>query len=580
MNLEGQKTLVLKLRGADYIVKILELLDAGHLFAYPGGAVLPIYDALASTKLHTVLVRHEQAASFAAQGYARTFANKPGFCLATSGPGATNLVTGLADAYGDNIPVIALTGQVPSHLIGSDAFQETDITGICMPFTKKTYILNSLDNVQDIFRDAYEVSINGRPGPVLIDIPKDIQEGEIELDDNWEANFKQPVYKRVSNPHAPTVDKAINLLNKAKKPLVISGHGILQSDASQELREFIKGEQIPAISTILGMGAIEQFDPLYFSWLGMHGMKYTNLAVQEADCIIALGIRFDDRITGKLDTFAPNADIIHVDIDEGEASKNVPTRAFIHSDLKLFLQDFPCTLTLSNKVARQDWIAELNKLKAKYPRKESDNKSLNMISTIDLLAEAEGEDLIVATDVGQHQMWASQYLQRLKPHSFLTSGGLGSMGFGLPAAMGAIAAQPNKPVWCISGDGSFQMNLQELITLVQEKWPVKILLLDNNYLGMVRQWQEQFYDRNYSGVDLVNPDYKLLAEANGIKSVSVDNIEDYKKAVVEAAAYDGPFMLHVKVPKEDNVFPMVPPGKSLSDTMYYPEEKNLVEKTH
>lgn len=572
--------MVLKIRGADYIVRILELLDAGHLFAYPGGAILPIYDALAKTKLHTVLVRHEQAAAFAAQGYARTFANRPGFCLATSGPGATNLVTGIADAYGDNIPMIALTGQVSSKLIGSDAFQETDITGICLPFTKKTYILKDLNSVQQIFTEAYEISINGRPGPVLIDIPKDVQEAEIELDYNWESNFVKPVYKRLSNPHTPSVDKALNILSKAKRPLIIAGHGILQSDAYEELREFVRREQIPVISTILGKGAMDNNDPLYYSWLGMHGMKYANMAVQEADCIVALGIRFDDRITGSLSTFAPLADIIHVDIDEGEASKNVATRAFIHSDLKLFLEDFPSTFTPTNEVSRTNWINHLNQLRAQYPLQTPNEDNFNMIAALDLLAQSESEDLIIATDVGQHQMWASQYLKNLKPNSFLTSGGLGSMGFGLPAAMGAKAAQPNKPVWCVSGDGSFQMNLQELITLVQEKWAVKILLLDNTYLGMVRQWQEQFYDRNYSGVDLINPDYKLLAEAYGIRSVTVDNLDDYKKALADAIHHEGPFMLHCKVLKEDNVYPMVPPQQSLSDTLYYPQKNKIEEKKH
>jgi acetolactate synthase I/II/III large subunit len=565
----------LKIRGADYIVQILELLEAGHLFAYPGGAILPIYDALAQTKLKTVLVRHEQAAAFAAQGYARTFANVPGFCLATSGPGATNLVTGLADAYGDNIPIVALTGQVYTKLIGSDAFQETDITGICMPFTKKTYILKQTDNIEAIFKEAYEIAINGRPGPVLIDIPKDVQEATFELSDNWQKEFKKPVYQRFANPHQPSVDKALNLLNKAQRPLIIAGHGILQSDAYKELRAFVKKERIPVVSTILGKGVMQHDNPLYYSWLGMHGMKYANMAVQECDCLIALGIRFDDRITGSLSTFAPKADVIHVDIDEGEASKNVPTRAFIHSDLKLFLQDFPSTLSKTNAIFRENWIAKLDKLRQEFPIKTPDNESITMISAINLLAEQEGEDLIVATDVGQHQMWAGQYLAKLKPNSFLTSGGLGSMGFGLPAAMGAKAAQPNKPVWCISGDGSFQMNLQELITLVQENWAVKILVLDNNYLGMVRQWQEQFYDKNYSGVDLLNPDYQLLAEAYGIRSITVDNIEDYQKALKEAINHDGPFMLHCVVPKEDNVYPMVPPMKSLSDTLYYPIEKQV-----
>lgn len=559
----------MKLRGADYIVKILEVLDAGHLFAYPGGAILPIYDALAHTKLHCVLVRHEQAASFAAQGYARTLNRKPGFCLSTSGPGATNLVTGIADAYADSIPMIAITGQVATNLIGSDAFQETDITGICLPFTKKTFIMKDLSKAESIFTEAYELAINGRPGPVLIDIPKDIQNAEIELADDWEGQFIHPKFTTFSQVAPCALDKATDLLVSAKKPLIISGHGVLLGDAVQELRKFIKSEKIPAISTILGIGTLEHDNPLYYSWLGMHGMKYANEAVQEADLIIALGIRFDDRITGKLDTFALNAHIIHVDIDESEGSKNVPTKVFLNADVKEVLNLLPSTLTKKNRFYREEWIDHLNEKRNKFPLKKPDHSIFNMMTALDILNKYSNDDLIVATDVGQHQMWAGQYLRKMKPNHFLTSGGLGSMGFGLPAAMGAKAAQPTKTVWCISGDGSFQMNLQEMITLVQEKWNVRILLLDNNYLGMVRQWQEQFYDKNYSGVDMLNPDYVLLAEAYGIKCASVDNADDYLKALEEADKTDGPFLLHARVVKEDNVLPMVPPMASLNDTIYY-----------
>jgi len=561
----------MKLRGAEYIVRIIELLEADYLFAYPGGAILPIYDALATTTLNNVLVRHEQGASIAANAYAR-IKGKPGFCLSTSGPGATNMVTGIADAYADSVPMMAITGQVALSLIGSDAFQETDITGICAPITKKTYLITSLEEAADKFMDAYRVCTSDRPGPVLIDIPKDIQNAEIELPDDWEDSVKPPEKQRLFSVHREELQAAKDLLTEAKYPLIIAGHGVLLAEAWDELRHFVKRENIPTISTILGIGALEHDNDLYFSWLGMHGMKYANDAVQKSDLIIALGIRFDDRITGKLDEFAPNAKVIHADIDISENNKNVRTNVFLHADLKRLLDECPDTRTDENKATREEWVSYLKEQKAKYPLKQPDMSTLTEVSALCTLEKSLSDSAIISTDVGQHQMWSAQYLTRMQPNHFVSSCGLGTMGFGLPAAMGAQAAKKDSEVWCVSGDGSFQMNFQELMTIVQEGWPIKILLLDNSYLGMVRQWQEQFYDRNYSGVDLKNPDFVKLTEAFGIKAVRVTSIEEMEEATKEAKDYEGPFLVHAVVPKEENVFPMVAPQTSLSDTIYYPEK--------
>ena len=566
----------IKLRGAEYIVKLIELLDARDLFAYPGGAILPIYDALAFSKLNSVLVRHEQGAAFAANGYGRV-AGKPGFCLATSGPGATNLVTGIADAYADSIPMIAITGQVKLDLIGTDAFQETDITGICMPITKKTFLITKLEDAADIFKEAYSIAISGRPGPVLIDIPRSVQGNFIDLDEDWIEQFKKPVRQVHYNVSDKEIAAAAKLISEAKKPLIIAGHGILLSRAWEELRTFAHRENIPVISTILGIGAMEHDDPLFFQWLGMHGMKYANLAVQECDLVIAWGIRFDDRITGILTDFAPKAKVFHCDIDKSECAKNVKTDLFLHGDLKKVISTIPDTRSSNNKADRTKWVEHLSESRNEFPILEADYSKFTEVTAIKVLEEMLAEDAIITTDVGQHQMWAAQYMVRMKPNHFLTSGGLGSMGFGLPAAMGAQAAEPDLDVWCITGDGSFQMNFQEMITCVQEKWPVKILVLDNNYLGMVRQWQEQFYAKNYSGVELLNPDFVMMAKAFGMESASAETAEELTKAIKKAQASKIPFLIHAKVLKEENVLPMVAPGTSLSDTIYYPA-KGVKEK--
>jgi acetolactate synthase I/II/III large subunit len=561
----------LKLRGANYIVRILELLEIKDIFAYPGGQILPIYDAIPFSTMRHILVRHEQAAAFAAEGYARV-TGKPGVCLATSGPGATNLITGIADAWSDSIPLIALAGQVGTHLIGSDAFQETDSTGICGPITKKTFIIKHLNDAAKILTESYRIAISGRPGPVLIDIPKNIQESFIELEEGWENSIKVPVAQKVYNVEPSEFEKAIDLLQNAKKPLIIAGHGILLADAWKEIRAFVEKEQIPAISTILGIGIFDSNDPLYFSWLGMHGMKYANDAVQEADLIMALGIRFDDRITFKLDKFAPKAKVIHVDIDKSENSKNVPANAFLHADLKLFFKHFPSTINSDNFSYRESWVNYVTGLKKRYPIKPAKEEKFDMITALSTLRKYLPADAIVTTDVGQHQMWSAQYLDKIKPNHFLTSAGLGAMGFGFPAAIGAQCAALDKEVWSISGDGGFQMNIQELITLVQDNFPVKVLILDNQYLGMVRQWQEQFYARNYSGVDLLNPNFVKVVEAYHIPAICVDNMDDFENAIHAAQTHKGPYVIHAKVLKEENVLPMVAPGTTLSDTIYYPED--------
>jgi acetolactate synthase-1/2/3 large subunit len=393
----------------------------------------------------------------------------------------------------------------------------------------------------------------------------------VEIPDD-QLVIHKPIINRCYNVTDRELTQAKDLLAKAERPLLIVGHGVLLAEAWEEVREFARQERIPVISTLLGIGVFESNDPLYFSWLGMHGMKYANLAVQESDLIFALGIRFDDRITGKLSEFAPKATIIHADIDKSEQGKNVPTRLFLHADIKPLMYNMPATLTDSNRKHREQWLERLNAMRELYPLKRDASDTFSAVRALQALNDMLPENAIIATDVGQHQMWAAQYLERIQPNHFLTSGGLGSMGFGLPAAMGAQAAMPKNSVWCITGDGGFQMNAQELITCVQEGWPVKILILDNRYLGMVRQWQEQFYESRYSGVELLNPDFVKLAEACHVPATSVENFADLREAIYTASQTPGPFLIQAKVVREENVLPMVPPNTSLSETLYYPQK--------
>lgn len=566
----AQETITLK--GAEYILRILELCDVETVFGYPGGAILPIYDALPRSKINHVLVRHEQGAAFAASGFGRV-ADKVGVCFATSGPGATNLLTGIADAYCDSVPVIAVTGQVGYPLIGTDAFQETDITGVFLPITKKTYLLKDITKAEEIFKEAFEIAKNGRPGPVLIDIPKDVQSNPVELPSNWEENFKRPHYYRVNKAQASQFEAASELLKTAKKPLILAGHGVLISKATKALVSWAEQENLPIVTTILGKDILPPTHPLYFSWLGMHGMKYANLAIQECDLIIAAGVRFDDRITGKLDTFAPNAKLLHIDIDDSENSKIRKADVFLHSDLLEAIKNMPQSNTEEAQRHRSEWLQHLTALREQYPLLQPDYSIFDQVAGLKILNEYIAKDAYVVTDVGQHQMWSAQYLFML-PNHFVTSGGLGAMGFGLPAAMGVQAAHPDKEVWCIAGDGSFMMNIQELITCLQENYPIKILVMDNSYLGMVRQWQEQFYANNLSGVVLNNPDFAMVARALGMKTATAEDTEELALAIEQAQGTKGPFLIHAKVVREDKVLPMVPPGKSLSDTLYYTDVEN------
>jgi acetolactate synthase-1/2/3 large subunit len=553
------------LKGSEIILECLIAEGVNLVFGYPGGTILPTYDALPKyrDRIHHVLVRHEQSAAHMADGYARA-TGKVGVAFATSGPGATNLVTGIATAMMDSSPIVCITGQVPRGVIGTDAFQETDVTGITLPITKHNYLVMDITELADAIREAFYIARSGRPGPVLVDIPKDVQNQTMD----WEyptTPIRLPGYRPPKMATEQQVQEALELINGAERPLILAGHGILMSGSSAEVRELAERAQIPIALTLLGKGALPEEHPLVIGMMGMHGAAASNNAIQNADLLIALGMRFDDRVTGNLKTYAPNAKKIHIDIDPSEINKNVKATVGIAGDLRAVLTQFLPGVQANNHAA---WLNTIRDW-----QEDSDEREILHQDTGNMLLGAQvindlwkytGGDAITTTDVGQHQMLEAQYYPHQRPGTMITSGGLGTMGFGLPSAIGAKLGQPEEEVWAIVGDGGFQMTMPELATAVQERVAVKIAIINNGFLGMVRQWQELFHDKNYSETPMFSPDFVKLAEAYGIPARRVNRREDIEEAVAFARSInDGPVLIEFVVEQEEMVYPMVPAGADL-----------------
>jgi acetolactate synthase I/II/III large subunit len=558
--------------GASILWECIEREGVQHVFGYPGGAILPAYDALKHSKVHHVLVRHEQGATHMADGYARA-SGRVGVAVATSGPGATNMVTGIATAMLDSSPIVCITGQVGSKLIGSDAFQETDITGVTLPVTKHNYLVTHASEVARTIREAFYVARSGRPGPVLVDITKDAQQTTCAFD--WElAKPQLPGYRPDLSPAQKEYEEALDLIHNAKRPLILAGHGIIISGAMQEVREFAERAGIPVALTLLGIGAFPAAHPLNLGMMGMHGEAWVNHTIQEADLLLAFGMRFDDRVTGNLKTYAPNAKKIHIEIDPAEINKNVKVDVPLVGDLREVLHEL---LPHVESIDRSEWLDFIDRLKGDSAVRDiqnlPDSGHLYAAHVInDLWRETRDGDTVVVTDVGQHQMWEAQYYKHEKARSLITSGGLGTMGFALPAAIGAKVARPEAEVWVVVGDGGFQMTLCELATIVQENLKVNIAIINNGFLGMVRQWQEFFYERNYQATPLLNPDFAKLGEAYGIHSLTVTERSQVLPRVREARQHDGPVLINFKVEQEDTVYPMVAAGASLNDMIRRPSK--------
>ena len=558
------------IRGARILLETLKRLGVTDIFGYPGGAVIPIYNEIYDFEgINHYLARHEQGAAHEADGYARA-SGKCGVCLATSGPGATNLVTGIMTAHMDSIPLLAITGQVCSHLLGKDAFQESDIVGITMPVTKNNYLVKDIRDMIRTVKEAYYLATTGRPGPVLVDITRDAQLDVISYEE-FEAIFNEPISIEGYDPnyigHPKQIKKAIDLLKGAKRPLIIAGHGVLLSNATEELYKLATTCQVPVVNTLLGLGSFPGEHQLSLGMLGMHGTVYANYAVNEADVVLALGIRFDDRIAGVPKEFCKEATIIHVDIDPAEIGKNKLIDVPIVGDLKHVLNEMNHELTPQT---HESWLERIREWREEYPirvRPHEGNSLLpqKVIQEIDNIVKG---NAIVVTDVGQHQMWTSQFITFSKPNTIITSGGAGTMGFGLPAAIGAQVAQPDKKVVLITGDGGLQMNSQELLLLKAYNIPVKVVIINNGFLGMVRQWQELFNQRRYSFVDLeVNPDFEILAKAYGVQGVTVSTIEELRSQLRDLILSDEPVVINCVVEREENVFPMIPAGCTAKDMM-------------
>ncbi len=563
---------MMKLKGSEIIMECLLREGVDVMFGYPGGAILPTYDAMAKydDRIHHVLVRHEQGASHMADGYARA-TGKVGVCIATSGPGATNLVTGLATAMMDSSAMVAITGQVPIPAIGSDAFQETDVTGVTLPITKHNYLVTDVKDLAYTIKEAFHIARTGRPGPVLVDVPKDVQNAEIEFV-YPEADVVLPGYHPPSEARSHEIDGALRLIAESERPIILAGHGITMSGAMNEVRELAERAQIPVALTLLGKGALPEDHPLVIGMMGMHGEASANLAIQEADLLIALGMRFDDRVTGNLKTYAVNARKIHVDIDRSEINKNVKADVGIAGDLKTVLtQLLP---NLSQK-SHPEWIRQIRDwLEDSSERDILNYETPGRLMTAQVINDIwrlTGGDAITVTDVGQHQMLEAQYYPHQRPATLLTSGGLGTMGFGFPAAIGAKFGQPDEEIWAIVGDGGFQMTLCEMATAKQENINVNIAIINNHFLGMVRQWQELFFEKRYQATPMVNPDFCKLADAYDIPNRRVTQRDEIEDAVQFARGIDGPTLIEFVVEKEEMVYPMVPAGADLHDMKRRPK---------
>lgn len=539
------------MNGARFITESLKAHGVTTIFGYPGGAIMPVYDAIYDSGLDHLLCRNEQGAAMAAIGYARA-SGKVGVCIATSGPGATNLVTGLGDAMMDSIPVVAITGQVASPFIGTDAFQEADVLGLSLACTKHSFIVQSIDELPEVMAEAFQIAQSGRPGPVLIDVPKDVQFAKIE---------RQPLVYPVPQPPSvepSLLEQAKTLLQQAKRPVLYVGGGVGMADAVTELRHFVEITQIPSFSTIKGLGALPADNPYYMGMIGMHGTKAANYAAQESDLLLVLGARFDDRVTGKLDSFAPTAKVIHVDADIAEINKLRRADVAIRGDMKQLLQQLAMPLQIDT------WRDDVLRLKQQYDFTYAENSGDTLINPwwlLHTLSQKRNKNSVIATDVGQHQMWSAQHMQHFDPKNYLTSAGFGTMGFGLPAAVGAQKARPQDQVILITGDGSFMMNIQELGSIKRGKLPVKILLLDNQRLGMVRQWQTLFFRGRHSETILDdNPDFLMLAQAFDIPGESIEKGSEVNDALDRLLNAEGPYLLHVCIHENENVWPLVPPG--------------------
>ena len=565
----------MKLTGAEILCESLTRLGVRHIFGYPGGAILPVYDALGKSKLHHILVRHEQGATHMADGYARA-SGGVGVAMATSGPGATNMVTGIATAMLDSSPVVCITGQVSSKLLGSDAFQEIDITGITMPITKHNVVVTHAEDVARTIREAFLIANSGRPGPVLVDITKDAQQASAEF--NWDASAPQLPPKRQRNNHDQAeFDRAVELLNSAKRPIILAGRGIMLSGAMRVFEQFVRAGNFPVAMTLLGIGCFPAKDPMNLGMMGMHGEAWVNHAIQESDLLVAVGMRFDDRVTGDLRTYAKGARKIHIEIDRAEINKNVPVDAALIGDAREVLEKL---LPVLEKRERGDWLAHIRELKGDSAVRDiqnlPDSGHLYAAHVInDLWKETCGEAIVV-TDVGQHQMWEAQYYHHDQPRTLITSGGLGTMGFALPAAIGAKFAKPDSEVWVVVGDGGFQMTMSELATIVQEKIKINIAIINNGYLGMVRQWQEFFYEKRYVATPLVAPDFAALANAFGIRGERITSRGDVIPTIRSARESSETVLIDFRVEQEDSVYPMVPAGGSLHEMIRRPNNP-LVE---